>query len=168
MALAIQATLSALFDIVATVGDPGVGANALANITYNGFDVSQLKLNGGSSPVVTKMAIENIVLGSGTATIDLTALLGVNGAAVNATGSKMYGYLLQAPSGNGALITVTVGGSNGYNFEGSGGQVQLQPGETRMAIKTRNSAAVGSGAKIMTLTGTGSTDNLNVIFLFGP
>lgn len=168
MATSVSAIMTAQFDVTAVLTDPGIGGTSQNAVVYNAFDTIKLALNAASSPAITKFAVENVVLATNAKTIDLTALTGVNGAAVDATGTKLYGYLFQAPIGNGAGIKIAVGASNGYNWDGASSSVTLNPGETRMAIKTGNSSVVGSGAKTIDLTGTGSTDNLNVLLVFGP
>jgi len=89
----------------------------------------------------------------GVATVDLTNC--GPGGGLDLTGKKVTRLVAGAASGNGAAITVAKGGTNGYavttNFT-----TTLAAGEQTTVDATSAAPAVGSGAKTLDVSGTGT------------
>lgn len=134
-------------------------------LTHSAFNVSGT-LTSSSTPPVTKHAASQTALVAGTKTLDLTALIGTNGATVDGTGLKVQGFLATNPSTNANSITIEPGATNPYNLFGSAFKIILQPGET-FAWKGNDVAPdVTSLQKNIKLTGTG-TQALNLEIVMG-
>jgi len=108
---------------------------------------------------VTKDSAYQLTLSSGTGTIDLTALIGVEGtASVDGTGLKVQYMKFRNLSTNANSITVAKGASNGYglNAAGTTWSIPISPGQEILFKGNDSSPDVGSGAKTIDVTGTGS------------
>lgn len=134
-------------------------------IIHSGFDET-VPLNANTTPPVTLMCAMAIALVAGSAAIDLTNLVGTNGAPVNGTGLQVRAFKIIAPSGNGSNISVAPSVSNGYNLFGSSSGLEVMAPGSSMMKRPQTLPAVASGAKNITLTGTG-TDSLEIMFFFG-
>ena len=110
-------------------------------------------LNGVSSPAVSMVAEFQGNMTAGTLSIDLTSLTGTNGAATNMTGLKVQIFKVIALANNANNITLVQGASNGYNLMGSF-SVTLAPGQEFLFYGNAATPAIGSGARILTMTGT--------------
>ena len=66
----------------------------------------------------TKVAGDSVDLAGGTLTLDLTALVGAAGAAVDFTGLKVQVAKFRNVSTNTGTLVITVGAANGYNIFG--------------------------------------------------
>jgi hypothetical protein len=148
------------YNLSATVRETlatGVVAAAAPTIIHNGFN-SQGTLSSTSTPPVTKMAAFEKALAAGTGTIDLTALTGTAGVAVDGTGLKVQVVKIKNPSTNTGALTIIPAVSNGYNFLGAASKIILNPGEEIEWIGYDSSGVpdIASGAKNLTLTGTGT------------
>lgn len=135
------------------------------SLTHTGHNTVQA-LNGSSSPVVAQGAQFTKAMSGGTATVDLTALTGSNGATVNGNGQKVVAVKISAPIGNGAAVTLQPGGSNPYNLFGASFLKVFQPGEETLCYLLATAPVIGSGAKNLSMTGTG-TDALQFTILMG-
>jgi len=108
-----------------------------------------------TSHPVTKTSSDSIALVAGAKTIDLTALVGTNGAAVDGTGLKVQWVYMENPSTNANNMTFVKGASNGYElFADAAWKVTLKPGQSFAAILYNTSPAVGPSAKTIDVTGT--------------
>jgi hypothetical protein len=83
-------------------------------VTHNGFNTEET-LHATSTPPVTKVFYDTIALVAGAKTIDLTALAGTNGIAVDGTGLKVQQIKFRNRTSN-AAMTFTEGASNGYRL----------------------------------------------------
>jgi hypothetical protein len=145
-------------------GVPAIDANqSIKQSQYN----TALTLNAASTPNAKKSAKQVYTLASGVASIDLTSLTGLNGASLSMSGSKGRIIKIKAPSGNGAGITIAKGASNGYTGLGAAFSVTLPPGGEFAFYDGGNGVAVGGSAKILDVTGTGSTDTIQVEVVAG-
>jgi len=165
VALTYRTILTALETL--TAGVPDVVA-AAAQITHDQFNASYT-LNSGTTIPITQVSSQALALIAGSATIDLTNLPGTNGAVINGTGLQVRAIKLSNAVGN-AAMTIAQGAANPYLLWGSGFQLILpaptvNPSEI---VSFFDSAApvIGSGAKTLLITGTG-TQVLNVQILLG-
>lgn len=141
-----------------------VDASSSANIIHDGFNSSAITLNGTSTPPLTMVSYQVYTLTAGAATIDLTAVKGVNDVDQDATGLKVQTLIVYNPSSN--AITISPGASNGYALFGSGNDIEIPPGG-RMQFYFKNSTPdVASGVKEIDLAGTG-TDTIQIGFGLG-
>jgi len=153
LAYAVTATFT---EILAAAQAPGAASEAARTVTQAGFNTAQRTLKSDSSPPVTCGALFQQALTAGAATIDLTALDGLNDKAVNGTGLRVQLLRLKAPSSNANPITVAKGSSNGYDGFGSVFSVTLQPGAEVTILTNDAGSDIGAGNKTLDLTGIGS------------
>jgi hypothetical protein len=105
------------------------------------------------------VAGDAFALTAGAATIDLTAIPGVQGN-VTFSGIKVVYAIFQNPGSN--TITVSEGASNGYPI----GIHVIHPGGYRVCYFKDGLGDVSGSDKTIDLAGTG-TDTLNAIFVAG-
>lgn len=128
--------------------------------TVNGLN-STRTLTASTTPPVTKHSAGTLTLSSGSGTLDLTSLpdpvTGV-AAVITLNGLKPQEAIFRNKSTNANAITIVKGASNGYTGFGSAFSVTLQPGDSWRFQGNDNSGVtdVGSGAKTLDVTGTGS------------
>ncbi|HOD84163.1 MAG TPA: hypothetical protein PKG77_22295 [Phycisphaerae bacterium] len=123
-------------------------------------------LDGTTTPPVTKVAAFEQALTAGAATIDLTALVGTNGAVVNGTGLKVQAIKITAKATNANAITITKGASNGYALAGAGFSVALAAGQEFVFYGNSATPAIASDAKTLDLAGT-LTQAVQVVIVMG-
>jgi len=123
-------------------------------IVHTGYNTSKTLTSATSQPV-TKCAIFEQALAAGVATIDLAALVGTNGAAVNGTGLKVQLVKFKNKAANANVMTFTVGAANGYDLAGAGFSVALQPGQEMQLDLADASPDVAAGDKEIDIAGTG-------------
>lgn len=158
MATTLSVGYQALLRVVETFSD---GASDDNTVT---FDMSQPSgdagtLTASSTVPATKHARFDLTLSSGSGSINLAALTGVNGdETVVGTGLKLQLLLLYNPSTNANKITVAKGGSNGYGLTAAGDAwtAVLDPGQWRLFYMNDSAPDVASGARVLDVTGTGS------------
>lgn len=131
-------------------------------VTHDKYDTDK-KL---SAPTVSKVAAFEKALVAGAGTIDLTALLGTNGATVDGTGLKVQLLKVRNKSTNTNPITLQEGAANGYELLGDTWKARLQPGQEMTFWGDSKSPAIGATAKNIDLTGTG-TEVLECIVVMG-
>jgi hypothetical protein len=122
-------------------------------LTYTGLDTSKT-LNAASTPPATKQAYFVKALATGAATIDLTALVGSNGAAVDLTGLKVQCLKLKNPATNANTIKAKFGTANPYNLAGADWAITLSPGQEFTFYGDDDTPDVAAGAKNIDLSGT--------------
>jgi len=150
-------TVTATFtEILPSAQAPGAASEAARTVTQAGFNTAQRTLKSDSSPPVTCGGLFQQALTAGAATIDLTALDGLNDKAVIGTGLRVQLLRLKAPSSNANPITVSKGLSNGYDGLGSAFSVTLQPGAEVTILTNDAGSDIGAGNKTLDLTGTGA------------
>ncbi|KKK95666.1 hypothetical protein LCGC14_2670530, partial [marine sediment metagenome] len=87
--MAVEVTYAANCTVVEELtGNTDSLSAADKEVTHSQFNTSDT-LNAGSTPPATKVAAFVQALTAGTATIDLTALIGTNGATVDGSGLKV-------------------------------------------------------------------------------
>lgn len=123
-------------------------------------------LTATSTPPATKVAAFEQALTAGAASIDLTALVGTNGAVVTGLGLKVQAIKIVAKSTNENPITVKVGAANGYALAGANFEVALQPGQEIVMYGNDAAPDIAVDAKTMDVAGTG-TEAVQVIIVMG-
>ena len=156
--MSISVTYNSQATVVDTLGG-GFIDSVDSTVTVNGMNATAT-LTASTTPPVTAYSAFSKTLSSGSGTIDLTSLPDNNGvaAAVTLNGLKPQVVKLRNKSTNANAITVAKGASNGYTGFGSAFSLTLQPGDEFLWKGNDNSGVtdVGSGAKTLDLTGTGS------------
>lgn len=127
-----------------------------ATVRHDQWNVSTEFNASSATDPVSKCAVFNQALTASAATIDLTALTGTKGAAVNLTGLKVQLARFINPTTNANSITITVGASNGYLLGGAGWKWILAPGQEITFRGYDQAPDVGASAKTIDLSGTGS------------
>lgn len=124
-------------------------------MTFDGLTEEQA-LTATTTPPVTVHAVGSQALSSGTASIDLTSLTGLNGVSVSLSGLKPRAILFENPAANANSITIAKGASNGYTGLGSSFSITLQPGQKAFFLLDSSGTAVSGSVKTLDLSGTGS------------
>lgn len=112
--------------------------------------------NSGSTPAITKRARLAYTMTAGAATIDLRALIGTNGAAVDGNGLRAQFVKIINPITNANAITISKGASNGYDGLGSSFSIALVPGGELLVKLNDGGADIGATNKTLDLAGVGS------------
>lgn len=131
---------------------PAASSNG-KTVTHNGYNSSK-SLTGATTPPVTQAAYFLKALVAGAGTIDLTALVGTNGAAVDGTGLKVQVAKFENPSTNANPITVTFGAANPYLLGGAAWKFILQPGMEITVYGNDATPDVGGSTKNIDIAGT--------------
>jgi hypothetical protein len=124
-------------------------------VTFDGGNETKT-LTASSTPPVTAHAVGQQALSSGTGTIDLRSLTGLNGVAVDLNGLKPTAILFENPVANANPITIAKGATNGYTGLGANFSLTLQPGQTVLLDLVAAGTAVSGTVKTLDLSGTGS------------
>lgn len=132
---------------------PAVAA-AKAVITHDQYNTNQSLTPGGTVPVTQAVSFSQ-ALTAGAATIDLTALVGVNNLAVDGTGLKVQAIKFKNPAGN-ASMKIDVGATNGYPLAGAGFETTLLAGQEVVFFGNEAAPDISASAKTFDLTGTGT------------
>lgn len=140
--------------------------NTQTALQHNGMNTSA-SLNAGTTPSVTAFAGFNKALSAGTASIDLTALTGTNGATVNLNGLRVVAIKFKAKGNNTGALTIAKGATNGYTGLGASFSITLPIGGETVFYGVAGAAAVSGTLKVFDLTGTG-TDSVDVEIIGGP
>ena len=149
--MAVSLTYAANLTAVETLtGNTDDAADANRKVTHAAFDLSGT-LSATTSPAVSLHAGFTLALVAGAKTIDLTNLLGTNGATVNGTGLKVQFLRVKNTGAN--AMTFATGASSGYNF---GGPVTVQPGGFAMIGGNNGLPAIAAGVKNIDVSGTGT------------
>lgn len=125
--MSVSANIRLTFGAIETVAVDGAGNLSLA---YTAFDRPSTTYNGSSTPAVSKVAVDSLVLSGGTDTINLTAVPG-GIATQDLTGLKVVTLILYNPNAN--SIAIAPGASNPYPFWGTANDIVL-PAGARMAF----------------------------------
>lgn len=143
-----------LQDAAATAGSSLVPSTP--NLTGNGLD-ENYNLDSTTTPAVTMNAAGTVTLSAGSATLDLTSMTGLDGAARNGSGLKVVALKIKNNSTH--SITIVKGASNGFTGFGSSFSMLIPPGATRLFFESVNGTAVSGSVKTLDFSGTG-TDTL--------
>lgn len=143
----------------------GVAYATAPVITHDGLNTGATYTASTSIPVA-KVAAFLATLSSGALTINLAALVGTNGAAVDLTGLKVQSIKLKATSTNSGMITVAEGASNGIPLFGTAATFGLRAGQECQWLFNELGSDVASGDRTLDLTGTGA-ETLSIIIVAG-
>jgi hypothetical protein len=166
MAASVALTYETKLTVIETLGVnvPDVDV-ANARIVHNAFNTN-LSLNGTSSPPVTKVVATQKALAAGVGTLDLTALVGTNGAVVDLSTLKVQAVKFRNPSTNANAITVTFGAANPYLLGGAAWKFILEPGMEIVVYGNDKTPDVDSTHKNIDLAGT-LVQALDVVIVAG-
>lgn len=155
--MSVRATIGLELTVRESVGTDAAGyASSQQNtVTFNGGNVEE-SLSATTTPPVTAHAVGQQALSSGSGSIDLRALTGLNGAAVDLNGLKPRAVLFENPSTNANPITIAKGASNGYTGFGSAYSETLQPGQKVIKYLGASGTAVSGTVKTLDISGTGA------------
>jgi hypothetical protein len=103
---------------------------------------------------VTSAAVVTQALAAGAATMDLTALTGVNGLAVNGTGLRVKWAYFENPSTNANQIAIAEGAANGYDGFGAAFSLILTPGAYALIFTNDAGSDISGTKKNLDLVGT--------------
>lgn len=127
-----------------------VDASTSPVVTHAGFSTNGT-MSASTSPPATLVSYETITLSTG-ATIDLTALTGTNGIAVDGSGLKVQ--LFKIKNNGAAAMTFSEGASNGYALLGAAWSLILLAGQ-EMLVQLNDAAPDIAGADAeIDVTGT--------------
>jgi len=132
-------------------------------ITGNGLDETG-SLNSTTTPAVSKVAAGAAAMTAGLATIDLTALTGLDGTSRTLNALKVVLAKFKNPGAN--PITIAKGAANGYTGFGSAFSHTIPPGGTASFNLSTGGVAVDGTHKTLDVSGTG-TDTLQYSFSAG-
>jgi hypothetical protein len=124
-------------------------------ITHTGLNKTA-SLTGATTPPVTKHAANELTLSSGAGTLDLRALVGTNGGAVDGNGLKVQCIKFVNKSTNANSMTIGEGASDGYELCGNAWSVTLAPGQEFLFYGNDATPDIGAAAKDIDIAGTGS------------
>lgn len=124
-------------------------------------------MDASSTPDGELHAAMQIALIAGAKTVDFTALTRHGGAAVSFSGKDLRAIVLQNPATNANDMTFVHGASNSLAVLGAATySITLKPGQSFAFDHKSSGPTVGSGAKNMDVTGTG-TQVFNLIAVAG-
>lgn len=131
----------------------GVEGSTSPIVVYEAYNESRT-LSASSTTPATKVVSRLIALTAGAYTIDLTTITGANGLAQDGTGLKLQ--LLRIKNLGAAVMTFTVGASNGYNVAGAGFSVALLTNQKMTLDLYDASPDIASGDRTIDVAGTGT------------
>lgn len=155
MASTVAVTYEAKATVVETLdatGAPGA-AETKRRVTHDAWN-SAKSLSGSTTPPATLHAAFEKALVAGVATIDLTALVGTNGIAVDGTGLRVQVLRVRAKSTNANPITIGKGAANGYTGLGATYSEALAPGAENLHYVNDAGSDIGGTNKNLDLAGT--------------
>ena len=160
--MSVIAQLTSKLSVVETLdGNRPFAADAKAKVTHDVLDESVVAVTPA-----TKVAGFQKALAAGVATIDLTALVGTNGAAIDGTGLRVQALKVRNPVGNANPITIKIGASNGYDGFGTTFALTLAPGATGLLRSADAGSDIGATKKTLDLAGT-LVQALDVLVVLG-
>jgi hypothetical protein len=152
--MSVAVTYAATVTVVETLAN-NTGSTTSANrvVTHTEYNETAT-LNSGSTPPATQVAEFLLTLSSGSATIDLRALTGTNGASVDGNGLKPQIIRIKNLGAN--TMTFKSGASNGHNaFTATTGHI-VQPGGHIQIFTNDNTDDIDGTHKTWDVTGTGA------------
>jgi hypothetical protein len=154
-------TVRATYNLVCNVNetlDTGVEGASNPLIQHDAFNVSGT-LHSASTPPATKAVVTEVALVAGSKTVDLTALVGTNGAAVTFNGLRVQLLRIRNKTANAGNMTFTKGASNGWTGLGaSWASITLEPGAAMEFYLDDGIADVSATVKNIDVTGTGTEE----------
>jgi hypothetical protein len=134
----------------------GVDAASSPIVDHTAFTAKHT-LNASSSVPATKCAYDAVALVAGAKTIDLTALVGTNDAAVDGTGLKVQAIKFKNKTGN-AAMTFTEGAATGYELLGNAFTFILLADQEAAFYLHESAPDISGSLKHIDVTGTGTEE----------
>lgn len=153
--MSVVVTFEAKATVVETLpNNTGSASDSKRVITHDQYDEAKT-LNSGSTPPATQVAEFLLTLSSGAATIDLRALVGTNGGAVDLNGLKIQIVRVKNLGAN--PMVIKAGASNGHTgvIGGTTGET-IPTGGIYMKYSNDQGDDVDATHKTWDVTGTGS------------
>jgi hypothetical protein len=116
---------------------------------------SDRTLKAASTPPASASAFFKQALAAGASSIDLMALLGVNGAGVNGAGLRVQAIKFANPAANADPITIAKGAAHGYTGLGANFSLVLVPGAEVTIFVNDAGADIDGANRLLDLAGVG-------------
>ena len=152
MSVTVNYTSKMLTTEVLETNVPAAGDKS---VQHNGYD-TVATASASTTPPVAKCAFFEKALVAGAASIDLTALLGTNGATVDGTGLRVQFLKFRNKATNADPMTLSKGVANGYDGLGAAFSVTLPPGGEALVRAVDGGSDIGSANKTLDLAGVGT------------
>jgi len=123
-------------------------------------------LGAGSTPPCFSRAGADKALSGGAGTLDLQAVIGLNGATVSGATKRLQFAKFAVPITNTGAITIITAVSNGYDGFGAAFSIILAPGAEVLFMLNSAGSVIGASNKDLTLSGT-TTEVLQYELIFG-
>lgn len=162
--MAVTAAYTLSCNVTEELADAFLAASQ-RNVLHNGLSFTG-SLNSSTQIPATKVVSGSLALTAGAGTLDLRALTGTNGGAVDLNGLKIQLLLVRAKAANANAITLGEGAANGYELLGNGWTVTLQPGQALYLFGNEQAPDVAAAARTIDLAGTG-TQGVDFIVVAG-
>lgn len=148
---AVEVTWACQATVVETLpNNTGSASDLKRTVTHDQYNESGV-LNSGSATPATLVAEFLMTLATGAYTIDLRALTGTNGAAVDGNGLRLNIFRIKNLGAND--MTFATGASNGYTI---GAGILIPPGAVAEFMYADGLSDIDSTHKTIDVTGTGS------------
>jgi hypothetical protein len=131
--------------------DTDVDAATTPTIAHTGFS-SKGTIDANSDVPATLASFETVALVASASTIDLTALTGTNGIAVDGTGLKVQVFKITNTGTN--AMTISEGASNGYALLGAAFSFILLAGQEVLLFLNESAPDVAGADKTIDVAGT--------------
>jgi len=163
--MSVELTYGTQLTVKETLETNVPGATSANRIVTHSVMNKSANLAAGSTPPVTKVAVCQKALAAGVGTLDLTALVGTNGAVVDFSTLKVQAVKFSNPATN-AAITVTFGAANPYLLGGAAWKFILEPGMELVVYGNDKTPDVDGTHKNIDLAGT-LVQALDVVLVAG-
>lgn len=144
--------------------DTNVDAATVPVVTHDGFSSSGVGNETNAVPE-TDVVADTYSLSGGALTVDLTALVGTNNLAKDATGKKIQHIRILNKAGN-AAMTFVQGAADDYELLGATFSFTLLAGQEAMFNLNEAAPDVGATDKTIDVSGT-DTDQFEMILTYG-
>jgi hypothetical protein len=141
---------------------PGAASAPARTLTQANFNKASVTLGAGTVPPVTCGALFQ----KGTGSIDLTALPGTNGLAVDGTGLRVQLMRIRNPATNANAITIAIGSATGYDGFGATFFASLDPGAEMTFLTSDAGSNISGSIKLLDVVATAS-QKLDVEIVMG-
>lgn len=165
--MSVSVSYTSNLTVTETVSD-GLVSSSANTLSFNGANTSGTFIASTSGTPCAKRGSASlaglVTLSGGAATIDLTALVGSNGAVVTGDGLKVQFAKFKNTAA--AAMVVVGGASNGYLLFGASGSLTIPPGGEMLMKFSDGTPDIDSTHKTLDITGTASQTML-IEFVMG-